>query len=778
MNILFAILLTATPCNGKWLANVEAGEVRLMIGKTVLKKGKAPARLSSIQKCNYNPAQKLLYISGNGIAWFFYYSPGPLKLSKAIHESGEMAEEEGLSYDSSSLSIFRNDDGSMLCGGLSTKNRLLKWDGKTGTFLPSREVSFTLPASAARIKAQEGPALNIKASPLIKWKADIASGDIKEGEETASPLRLTDNNAVSVWRGNLRKNSFFTFSSMKTPFPLRMLRIFPGNYSSLEALKKDARIKSFYIIADKKVFHVTVPWKNITSASLKQPWIVKFPENVKASCVSIIVENMTAGKAGALSEVTLYTSLDYNPKWPAEAIRAYNDGTLHVKNLKTLLLSLDDVLLSNLISEYPDFKLRKILLEIAFRKQNDIFVAEALKALGWAKGQFLQSVETFLIKNNSSKGLLEIINNQKSDLDYRLRSLSVYLQKPDSDKKVSKMFLGNGDKLDFEARKVLAKVIRRENRAVFIKGMCSEPSGALYWLIGKWVKNDSQLKDASVECLKTMKSKKLSVILRWLFAARNSKSPALIPTVRALYKEFDNSALRSEAIRTLIILNDLGFVRQKLQNFNPATMFTAISFWPENQLPPEIMSVFNSSWSILRKAILVHAGSRCSTDLEKMLISIMDKGERDYYTFVTSFTNTCNLKNTSDSMLKAMKKEKDPGLFALLGDSLARQNNPLARDIILNKVEKMYAQYKKKGFDDGSYAFSLMLRALDRFGNKSDDAVFIKIAEMNAPVHVIDILRSILSKRCPLGIDKLLNLRKTMKYNRYFIDVSQNCRRK
>lgn len=778
MNILFAILLTATPCNGKWHAEVEAGEVKLMVGKTILKKGKAPARLSSIQKCKYNPAQKLLYISGNGIAWFFYYSQGPLKLSKAIHESGEMAEEEGLVYDPTTFSIFRNDDGSMLCGGLSTKNRLLKWDAKTGTFLPSRDVSFKLPSSAVKIKAQEGPSLDIKGSPLIKWKADIASGDIKEGEETGSPLRLTDNNAVSVWRGNLRKNSFFTFSSMKTPFPLRMIRIFPGNYSSLEAMKKDARIKSFYVIADKKVFHVTVPWKNITPASLKQPWIIKFPEDVKASCVSIIIENLTPGKVGALSEVTFYTSLDYNQKWPTEAIKAYNAGTLHVKNLKTLLLSLEDTQLSNIISEYPDFKLRKILLEIAFQKKNDIFVVEALKALGWARGQFLLSVENFLLKNNSSKGLLDIINNQKSDMDYRLRALSLYLQKPDSDKKVSKMFLGNGDRRDFEARKVLARVIRNENRSTFIKGMCTEPSGALYWLIGKWVKNDSQLKEVSVECLKTMKSKKLSVILRWLYAVRNSKSTALISSVRALYKEFDNSALRSETIRTLIVLNDLKFVREKLQDFNPATMFTAISFWPENQLPPEILSVFNSKWSVLRKAILVHAGSRCSTGLEKMLISIMDKGERDYYTYVTSFTNTCNLKNTSVSMLKAMKKEKDPGLFALLGDSIARQNNPLARAIILKKIESLYSQFKKKGFDDGSYAFSLMLRALDRFGNKSDDAIFIKIGEMDAPVHVIDILRSILSKRCPSGIDKLINMRKNMKYSRYFIDIEQKCRRK
>ncbi|MBN2724354.1 MAG: hypothetical protein JXR95_09815 [Deltaproteobacteria bacterium] len=781
--VLFVLLMSQTApvkCGGSYSVDIRNDAITLFRNGKKINTGKKPVNLRTLKTCNYQKKLNMLRLDTENTAWIFHSGKKEIVFRRAVFTTGEMADETGLKIDSKTGDIYRQNEETRLCNGIAVSVVLEKWNKNKGQYEPLNKVSRINLEKVRKLKAEASVITSVNPMPMFPWRADIISSDIRAGSETPSPVKIVDSDATTSWVGKLGKYSFINFSTTIMPFGVKTLRIFPGNYADLKSLKNYARIKSFFIVTEKSVFKVNVPWKKLNASALKTPFIVNFPEVQKTKCISVVIDTLsTEKKPSGFSEFTVYTSIDYEKNPIKGILNAFSEGKLsHDRTLK-ILSKINIRNIEEQLKITTDHREKKILIEAALLSGDERFLDLAVRVLGWAENELLRLTEKYLMSSKSTSRLEKLIKEKNIAKEYALRALGVYVQLSNSNVELISEFLGAGTRKDYEIRKRLEKSIRIEKRKEFIERLCkvSHNSGAFYWLMARWIKKDRSIIKSALKCLNTTKVTKLSALLRYLYAVRMTSSPQMVSKVSAIYNQHKLAVVKLESIRTLLALGDTGFVLKSFNPSDPAHVLTIVRYWPKPEFPEKVMSIFNNTrWGVLKKAFLMKAGMNCSNQLDAMLIKTLESRERDLYPLVTTYSSSCKVSQTVYSkMADAMKSEKDLSMFALLGDSLSKNPQRGIEQLVRNKTETVWKLLQKKGNEDKEYAFTLLIRALSQFNSPKDNILFTNIASNEVSRPMLRAAVDILAKRCPTEVMKIKASGKFSWREEYILNLKKIC---
>jgi HEAT repeat protein len=184
------------------------------------------------------------------------------------------------------------------------------------------------PAGASLVARRRDPAMPTGApGPDFRWVAASttrAAGD--DPRRLSAPAELNDRDPDNAWMEGLGgdgRGEFLTARATAGGYAVRGLRIFPGNPASLRAFRSDNRVRRLQIAFGPKReqrFEVEIPGYPAADAGhWREPYWVALPKPVAASCVTVILTEVTPGADAApprrygttaIGELAVFTDAD------------------------------------------------------------------------------------------------------------------------------------------------------------------------------------------------------------------------------------------------------------------------------------------------------------------------------------------------------------------------------------------------------------------------------------------------------------------------------------
>jgi len=203
------------------------------------------------------------------------------------------------------------------CDGVPSQLFRRTWDFTARQFKPE---SPALPAAAAStIKAHRGDAQMPADRPLGGFHFHAASssagaaGDVRR---LSAPTAINDDDPATVWTADAHRGrgEFFTARS-SAGFAVTGIRILPGDTSSAKAFTATARPRRLTLLFGRGPEQsLDVDLIEDADAGVKrfrQPFWIPLPKPVASGCVTVMIRDVTAGRAApAVADLAVMTEID------------------------------------------------------------------------------------------------------------------------------------------------------------------------------------------------------------------------------------------------------------------------------------------------------------------------------------------------------------------------------------------------------------------------------------------------------------------------------------
>jgi len=189
-------------------------------------------------------------------------------------------------------------------------------------------------------------------STPISFSARAASSSIAASgaDSLSAPKEIDDGDPKTAWvegKGGFGKGEFVTVRSGMDGGKVHALRIVPGHAASKQAFQDFNRLKRAGLLVGDKEFWLDIPTDPAgkSSGTFTDPYWIVFDEPIKASCVTLIVDDVypkTAARKNrgrtAIAELSILTELDLTPGGPDAALakRVAKGGSDHRRAARML----------------------------------------------------------------------------------------------------------------------------------------------------------------------------------------------------------------------------------------------------------------------------------------------------------------------------------------------------------------------------------------------------------------------------------------------------------
>jgi len=213
------------------------------------------------------------------------------------------------------------------CDGLPPRLFPRRYDFASGRFRPIVS-SLPTPGSETLIGHRGDPAMPA-GRPIADFHFVAASTTRGAGSDArglTAPLELDDGNPATSWAEGLGgdgRGEFLTARAAATGYPIRGLRILPGDGTSLQAFRAKNRVKRLQIAlgpAPGQRFDVELPEDSAGDAAhWRDAYWVPLPKPVTSSCVTVVITDVTPGSEAsppknygttAIGELAIFTDAD------------------------------------------------------------------------------------------------------------------------------------------------------------------------------------------------------------------------------------------------------------------------------------------------------------------------------------------------------------------------------------------------------------------------------------------------------------------------------------
>jgi len=233
----------------------------------------------------------------------------------------------GVELTAEHLLEYQTAAGVTRCDGVAPRLFPRVYDFDSGRFRP---VLSPLPAAGIEtLVARRGDPAMPAGRPLGGFNWIAASSTRSAGTDARSlgaPVELNDADVATAWAEGLGgdgRGEFLTARATASGYAIRGLRIFPGDGSSLDALRRKNRLRRFQVAfgpAREQRFDVEIPADPAADAARwKDAYWVPLPKPIVSSCVTVVITDVTPGKDAAppksfgttaIGELSVFTELD------------------------------------------------------------------------------------------------------------------------------------------------------------------------------------------------------------------------------------------------------------------------------------------------------------------------------------------------------------------------------------------------------------------------------------------------------------------------------------
>jgi HEAT repeat protein len=189
-----------------------------------------------------------------------------------------------------------------------------KWDG--ARFRPVIN-PVAVPDYAPVLTATTEPPAAVAADAVaVVFRAAAASHQLgaRNAGELVPPREIDDGDPATAWRegmGGIGHGEFVTARTRFDDAKVVALRLVPGDAASEEAFRRHNRLRRIGLEVGQRSFWVE--WPEDPARRPTAAWWVALPEPVPADCVSVIIDEVYRGAAGAdtaIAELAIFTELD------------------------------------------------------------------------------------------------------------------------------------------------------------------------------------------------------------------------------------------------------------------------------------------------------------------------------------------------------------------------------------------------------------------------------------------------------------------------------------
>jgi HEAT repeat protein len=229
------------------------------------------------------------------------------------------------------------------CDGEPTRLFPRAWDFDAGKF---RSVVSPLPPPAEqKLVARRGDPAMPPGRPIGGFHWIAASTTASAGSDARNltpPLALDDGNPATAWTEGLGgdgRGEFLTARSAAAGYAVRGVRIIPGDAASAAAFRGRNHLRRFQLAlgpAPAQRFDVEIPDDAATNAlHFAEPYWVALPKPMPASCVTLIITEVTRGSEAApprnfgttaIADIAVFTDLD-GPEGAARLVEDIATGS-------------------------------------------------------------------------------------------------------------------------------------------------------------------------------------------------------------------------------------------------------------------------------------------------------------------------------------------------------------------------------------------------------------------------------------------------------------------
>jgi len=227
------------------------------------------------------------------------------------------------------------------CDGEATRLLPRAWDFASRRFRPI--VSAVPEAGRQKLTARRGATDMPTGRPISGFHWTAASTTSAAGSDArllAAPGALDDGNPATAWAEGLGGDGvgeFLTARASAGGYPVRGLRIVPGDAASLASFRGKNRVKRFLLALGPKPeqqFDVEIPEDPAADGTRwREPYWIALPKPVASSCLTVVLTEVVRGGEAAppknfgttaISDIDIFTELD----GPAGAERLVADIAL------------------------------------------------------------------------------------------------------------------------------------------------------------------------------------------------------------------------------------------------------------------------------------------------------------------------------------------------------------------------------------------------------------------------------------------------------------------
>lgn len=213
------------------------------------------------------------------------------------------------------------------CDGQTARLFPRAWDFQARRFRPV--VSVVPDPPAQKLVARRGLPDMPAGRPISGFRWTGASTTLAAGSDAralSAPSALDDGNPATVWAEGLGGDGlgeFLTARSSAGGYPVRGLRIVPGDASTPAAWRGKNRVKRLSLFlgpAPEQQFDVELAEDAAADATRwRQPFWVALPKPIVSSCVTVVLTDVTAGGEAAppknfgttaIADIDVFTELD------------------------------------------------------------------------------------------------------------------------------------------------------------------------------------------------------------------------------------------------------------------------------------------------------------------------------------------------------------------------------------------------------------------------------------------------------------------------------------
>lgn len=170
------------------------------------------------------------------------------------------------------------------------------------------------------------PAMPV-AAPLGGFRFTAAStrlGDGADARNLGPPAGLEDEDPATAWVAGAGggPGAFLTARAFGGAYGLRGLRIVPGDATSAGTFRTRDRLRALTVITGPRAgqrFEVSFPEDPASTGARaagdrdpRSPYWIPFPETVVSSCLTVVIRDVYPGDATAISELRVFTELDFS----------------------------------------------------------------------------------------------------------------------------------------------------------------------------------------------------------------------------------------------------------------------------------------------------------------------------------------------------------------------------------------------------------------------------------------------------------------------------------